>query len=108
LEAVGRECDLAILNGNHGLTAAMLLAGRPMLQLPIYLEQAHNALGAQRMGMAVSAGIDRPQEIRRVLGLLLESDAYRTAAEGMACKYSHFSAQEQIGHVLDRIGQLLN
>jgi hypothetical protein len=108
LEAVGRECDLAILNGNHGLTAAMLQAGRPMLQLPIYLEQAHNALGAQRMGTAESAGIDRPQEIRHGLGLLLESDRYRTTAEGVAGQYSRFSATEQIGRVLDRLSHLLN
>ncbi len=39
LAAVGRQCDLAILNSTHGSTAAMLLAGSPLLLLPLFLEQ---------------------------------------------------------------------
>lgn len=39
LAQVGAACDLAVLNGNHGTTCAMLLAGRPILQLPRTLER---------------------------------------------------------------------
>ena len=28
------ECDLAVLNGGHGVTAEMLLAGKPILLVP--------------------------------------------------------------------------
>jgi hypothetical protein len=33
LAQVGRECDFAVLNGNHGTTLSLLLAGRPTLQI---------------------------------------------------------------------------
>ena len=37
--AAARECDPAVLNGGHGVTAEMLLAGRPILQVPLNLER---------------------------------------------------------------------
>ncbi len=39
LGQVSKECDVAILNGTHNTTASLLLAGKPMLQLPEFLEQ---------------------------------------------------------------------
>ena len=59
---VGRTCDLAILNGNHGTTVSMLLAGKPSLQLPIALEQALFSLGVARLGAAVVAMPNQPRE----------------------------------------------
>jgi UDP:flavonoid glycosyltransferase YjiC (YdhE family) len=32
------ECDVAVLNGGHGVTAEMLLAGKPVLAVPLVLE----------------------------------------------------------------------
>ncbi len=49
MRQVAAECDLAILNGNHGTTIAMLLAGKPVLQIPTVLEQAHNAQATARL-----------------------------------------------------------
>src|SRR5690606_33749874 len=40
LKTIARSCDLAILNGNHGTTCEFLLAGVPILQIPINFEQA--------------------------------------------------------------------
>ena len=54
LGQVGRECDLAIHNdnANHGTLTELLLAGRPMLQVPITLEQQVLARTACRLGAA--------------------------------------------------------
>ena len=35
MDQIGQQCDLAILNGTHASTASMMLAGKPMLQLPL-------------------------------------------------------------------------
>src|SRR5690606_1471762 len=35
---IGAECDLGISHGSHGTTAALLLAGKPLLILPLHLE----------------------------------------------------------------------
>src|SRR5436309_6983197 len=50
MQLAGRECDLAILHGTHGSTAAMLLAGVPVMQLPIFLEQGLLADAVCRIG----------------------------------------------------------
>jgi UDP:flavonoid glycosyltransferase YjiC (YdhE family) len=39
MSAVARECDLAVLNANHGTLCDLLLAGKPLLMLPLHLEQ---------------------------------------------------------------------
>ena len=46
------ECDLAILNGTFASTAAVLLAGKPSLHVPIFLEQATNAAPSNVCGRA--------------------------------------------------------
>jgi hypothetical protein len=55
LGLVGRDCDLAILNAGHGATASMLLAGKPILQLPLNLEQALTGIATARMRAGLSA-----------------------------------------------------
>ena len=36
---VAWECDVAVLNATHGTTASVLIAGKPVMLLPIFLEQ---------------------------------------------------------------------
>jgi UDP:flavonoid glycosyltransferase YjiC (YdhE family) len=50
LGAAARECDFAILNAGHGATAPMLLAGKPVLELPLQLEQSLTASAVADMG----------------------------------------------------------
>ena len=95
LVAVGRQCDLAVLNGTHGATVSMLLAGKPMLQLPIWLEQAHNSLSASHLGAAASANINKPRQIQEALGMLLNSARYEEAARGFAARYAQFSPEQE-------------
>ena len=33
------QCDVAVLNGGHGVTSQMLLAGKPVLEIPLAMEQ---------------------------------------------------------------------
>jgi hypothetical protein len=56
LGEVGRQCDLAILNGTSATTASLLLSGRPILQIPLYLEQVLVLNQANRSGFAWLAG----------------------------------------------------
>ena len=56
MQQVAHECDLAILNGTHATTVAMLLSGKPALHIPIFLEQAINARAAERLGAALCVG----------------------------------------------------
>jgi hypothetical protein len=99
---VARECDVAILNGTHATTVAILLAGKPALHIPIVLEQAINAGAAQRLRAAICAP---PSDIKHcVAGLrvLLTGDRLAAGARSFARRYSSFDAARQLARLLDR------
>ena len=66
ISKVGNQCDLTILNGTHGATVSMLLAGKPTLQLPIFLEQCTTASGRVTSGASTSADTNNPRQILRI------------------------------------------
>jgi UDP:flavonoid glycosyltransferase YjiC (YdhE family) len=101
-------CDLAILNGGHGTTAEMLLAGVPILELPLVLEQS---LVARRVD-AIGAGIEAPAEdptaaITALDRLLEELPRFRAPAKQFAIRHADFSPSREVGEMVDRIEGLL-
>jgi hypothetical protein len=107
LAEVGRQCDLAILNGTHGTTVSMLLSGRPMLQLPIFLEQAHNSLRACNLGAAASANTAKPRQIEEALHNVLHSATYEEAARRFAARYAQFAPDHERERLSARLLHLL-
>jgi UDP:flavonoid glycosyltransferase YjiC (YdhE family) len=101
-----KESDLAILNGTHATTAAMLLAGKPALHIPIFLEQAINAKAAERLGAAVCATPSDPKQFTNGLHSLLSSDRFAQAAQSFAARYCDFSPDLQIERMIDRADEL--
>jgi UDP:flavonoid glycosyltransferase YjiC (YdhE family) len=103
---VAAECDVAILNSGHATTLEFLLAGKPILQAPIYLEQAINALNTAKLGAGLIAfpqGIDRTAE---QLDELLNAPKYTDAARRFAAKYASFSAANEIAQAVERLNEL--
>lgn len=80
-------CDLALTNATHGTCAAMLFAKKPLINVPLFLEQAVFAAATDRLGASVtvqpSDGLGVMQAIERVLA---EPKYYR-AAESFADRY---------------------
>ena len=107
LKQVASQCDLAILNGNHGTTISMLLAGKPTLQIPVFLEQTLNAVTVKRLGAGLIASSSRPPDIFQKVSDMLDSDRYAEAARRFAAKHAEFDPQVQIAAALDRIEELL-
>ncbi len=107
LSAVAATCDLAVLNGGHGTTTTMLLAGKPVLEIPLYLEQALTGRAVERLGAGLSAQIDRPEEINRKLNSLTGSPQYAEAARRFADRHADFDPQDSIARIVGRVRQLL-
>jgi len=107
LAEVGRQCDLAVLNGNHGTTVSMLLAGKPILQLPIFLDQALNAKAVSGLGAGLGASPERAEQIAVRLLTILHSDKFSAAARAFAARYADFDPQRQKAKMLDHIEKLL-
>jgi hypothetical protein len=107
LRLIGQQCHLAILNGTHGTTVSLLLAGKPILQLPIHLEQAILSAGVARVGIGLSASASRPEQIAMKLMALLHSEQRSQAARRFARRYSEFEPQDQVDKALQRIEALV-
>lgn len=105
---IARQCDLAILNGTHGTTCDMLLAGKPMLQIPLYGEQEMTADAVCRIGAGEYL---RPrsgrEEIDLALDKLLANDSYRRAATAFAARHQDFDPIQQREDMVNRALALL-
>ena len=103
MELAGKECDVAILHGTHGSTAAMLLAGKPVMQLPIFLEQGLLAHAVCRMGAGAQAPATNPDEAISQLNKVISVPEYGAAARRFAAKYAQYNPLEASERLLDKV-----
>ena len=107
LARVGEECDAAVLNGGHGVTAEMLLAGKPILQIPLALEQRLTADGVARMGAGLKVPAGQPDHVRPALEAVLNESRFTDAARQFADRYAAFDRRDQCDAMLGRAEALL-
>lgn len=103
MRLVARDCDLAILNAGHGATAAMLLAGVPLLQLPIQIEQYHNAQATARLGAGINVALGDRQAFVAALDRLLNEPPFGQAAEDFARRYADHDPQAAVERISEGI-----
>jgi UDP:flavonoid glycosyltransferase YjiC (YdhE family) len=101
------ECSLGILNGSHGVTAAFLLAGRPILQLPIQLEQYLGAKRSVELGAALIVDRFKPEDISPSLHRLLNDPRFAIRADQFRDQYRSWSPEAQAQKIVERIEELL-
>lgn len=107
LRRTAAECDLAVLGGGHGATIEMLLAGKPVLEVPSAREQRMVADCVAGLGAGEVAQPKRPEQVREKLSLMLGSDRYRHAAEVFARRYAAFDPSRQRQAMLARCEGLI-
>jgi UDP:flavonoid glycosyltransferase YjiC (YdhE family) len=106
MAAAVSACDLAVLNGTHGATAAALLAGKPVVQLPIYLEQVLIGLRTEALGAGRIASRADPAAVARTVREVWEDPRYRAAARRIADRYYGFSADRTAADITNRLERL--
>lgn len=106
IRSVAQQCDFAVLNGGRGATAAMLLAGKPILQIPIFVEQMIVGQNVAGLGAGEVAQMDAPAQISEAFGRLLTCDRYACAAQQFARRYADFDPSAQVDRVVRRVEQL--
>ena len=107
INTVASQCDLAVLNGTHSTSAQMLLAGKPMLQIPLFLEQLHNGMAIRRLGAGLCASAVRPNEIVAALSRLLSSSEYAVAAVRFRNRHVDHSSELSLAGAVRRVEELL-
>ena len=75
------------MTNGHGTTAAMLLAGKPVLLLPQHLEMLHIARSVEKAGAGLSAPTLKPAGIRGKLARLLQEPGFGERARAIAARY---------------------
>ena len=98
---IAAQCDVAILNGTHNATLGLLLAGKPILHVPFYLEQFLTAHRTEKLGAGLSAATLKPEEMRAKLEMMLASNSYAEGAQRFASQYAGMSRAGQDQRLLD-------
>jgi hypothetical protein len=101
-------CDLAILNGTHGMLSGMLLAGKPTMNVPVQLEQRLAAMKVVELRAGVAASAEQPEETLRAIDFLLANrDQLARGAKNFAIQYCDFNPARQIDALIDRLERQL-
>ena len=107
LRRATRECDVAVLNGGHGATAEMLLAGKPLLEIPLALEQRLTANAVKGLGAGEAAAATTATCVRASVDQLTDEVRYTTAATRFAGRYAAYDAAGQERAAVSRVAALL-
>jgi UDP:flavonoid glycosyltransferase YjiC (YdhE family) len=108
LDALAQDCQVAILNGTAGAGTQLLLAGVPLLLIPLFLEQVAFSRRVVAMGAGLMADPSRPEQIAARLLALLQDARFRDGARRFAARYVGFDPGQQQLKIVERIEGLLN
>jgi UDP:flavonoid glycosyltransferase YjiC (YdhE family) len=103
MSAVATTCDAAICHGGHGTTAALMLAGKPILFLPLWQEQQLIADNLTRRGAGLSTAITKPTIAADRLLAITSNSAYKDAAAMIAKKYANYRPQDSVERLVSAI-----
>lgn len=109
LASILPSCDLAICHAGHGTLAACLMAGVPMLLLPMQLEQFLASLRLQKLGAAEIVQMEAkiPPDYDALITNLLSNKTYQQKAKAFAKQYSKFDQANQFKAMANKIKQLI-
>ena len=101
------EADLVVCHAGQATVVQALLAGVPLLLLPMQAEQFLMARQVERCGAAINAALrPRPADFGAMLQQLLAQPACRAAAVAFAQRHAGFSHAAQVADLLDRLDGL--
>lgn len=95
-------CDLAICHGGAGTTAAMLLAGKPLMVFPMQMEQTMGAHRLAAMGAGVALTAQDSAPMPRLLRRALADPALSRCAQAFATRYQGYDQKQTIRTAADR------
>jgi UDP:flavonoid glycosyltransferase YjiC (YdhE family) len=82
------ECDAVICNSGSGTVATVLQAGKPLVMLPLHVEQFIIARRVRSLGAGLILLPERLEEIPAALGRVLGETAFREAARAFARRHA--------------------
>lgn len=102
------ECDLGITNANHGSTCDFLMAGKPVLAIPLFVEQELIARRLHEQGLGLNAAANDLDEIIPGLMRLLRATEFRAAATEFGRRYARLPSKTVVAGIVDSIEHSLD
>ena len=106
---VALEADCAVLNATHGTSLDFLLAGKPIVQLPLTLEQSLITQKTLLTGAVIAPDMSKElsKNLSESISTIFSDGSYRKNAESIAEKYRDFDRNTQLKLMLDRLYDLI-
>lgn len=96
MQAAAESCDIGLCHAGHGAICDFLTAGKPMLLLPITLEQGMNGEHAERCGFGVSLAQNRLEQLPAALEHILKHPSYNENCRRFQRRYADYSPESQL------------
>jgi len=107
LTAALNQCDFAILNATHGVLSAALIAGKPVLNIPLQLEQSMLAKSYSRLKAGVTAAHRDSEACIKALHFMLQKHKELCVnAQKVSAKYRNHDPQASIVQLVDSLERL--
>ncbi len=109
MDAARHQADLMVCHGGDATVSAALLAGKPLMVLPMHAEQYGTAQNVDRLGAGLNVAPENYKpDYRRLFKRLLSEASFTRQAQAFAEKYSGFDSVVQIEQIADRCEQLIS
>jgi UDP:flavonoid glycosyltransferase YjiC (YdhE family) len=107
MKQAAAECDAALCHSGSGTASSLLLGGRPMLLLPMHVEQYLFARRVVGLGAGIMADGVAGTDYRGFIERLLGDPSYAKCAQRFAQAHAGFDAGEQAMRIATRCEELM-
>ena len=108
LSTVREEADLIICHAGNGTTCATLLGGKPLLLLPMQLEQFLFAMNVVNYGAGLLVNPEsRNHDYTDLIKQLLRNPSFSERARSFALKYKDFNQKAQLESIANRSEEII-
>jgi UDP:flavonoid glycosyltransferase YjiC (YdhE family) len=94
LKRAATEAELVICHSGHGTISAALLAGKPLMLLPLNMEQRMLSLRVTELGAGLAAPALAPEGMREKFQWLMAEPAFTAAAKDFAERYRDLKVEK--------------
>jgi UDP:flavonoid glycosyltransferase YjiC (YdhE family) len=107
LAAILDRVDVVICHGGYNTVVAALVAGKPMLCLPLGADQHYNAFRVSASGAGLSLDVQKasPPAIRQAVGHLLGDPLFRQNAQRLARELAELPSVESATPLLEELAR---
>ena len=101
-------CDIGLLNATHGMLCAMLMAGKPTLNVPVQFEQRLLSLKLVELSAGVAASGNEPAQVVKALDFVLANrDRLTEGAGRFAGRYRDYDPDAAVRKLVERLDVIL-